>query len=175
MGESEMASETADLIGEILGLVRGQARVLRRLLKLMAAERAALLAPRMEAIRDFGARKEALLEECRVLEADRLARQDRLAELMEVPSEQLTLSTLAAVSAADQAAELSRVRNELCGLVDKLQAENRRSRRLCRDGLAVVQGAFAALKGLAAADAVYRRTGRMQDARMSGRVLNGQV
>jgi flagellar biosynthesis/type III secretory pathway chaperone len=170
-----MASETADLIGGILGLVRGQARVLRRLLKLMAAERAALLAPRTEAIRDFGARKEALLEECRVLETERLARQDRLAELMEVPSDQLTLSTLAAVSAAGQAAELSRVRSELCGLVDKLQAENRRSRRLCRDGLAVVQGAFAALKGLAAADAVYRRTGRMQDARMSGRVLNGQV
>jgi flagellar biosynthesis/type III secretory pathway chaperone len=158
----------------IVGLLDRQAEVCRRLLALMQEERRAILSSRPSGLREFSLDKEALLGRARELEDRRLAMVCGLAGSLPLPAGPVTLSALAAFCDEDLAAELGRCRSELRQLTRRLQIENRRSEALCRQGLEVLRGAFELLKGMASGEAVYRRTGRMEDARMSGRLMCGR-
>jgi flagellar biosynthesis/type III secretory pathway chaperone len=159
---------------EIVRLLDRQAEVCRRLLVLMQDERRTILSSRPTGLREFSLEKEELLGRARELEDRRLALVRELAGSLPLPAGPVTLAALTAICDENLATEIGRCRSELRQLTQRLQDENRRSEALCRQGLEVLQGAFQLLKGMASGEAVYRRTGRMEDARMSGRLMCGK-
>jgi hypothetical protein len=62
----------------------------------------------------------------------------------------------------------------LSDLLERLRAENRRSEALCRHTSELLQASYGVIKGLANGP-VYQREGRMQGARLNGKLLRSEI
>jgi flagellar biosynthesis/type III secretory pathway chaperone len=160
-------------VRELVETLRCQADLCRRLLALLGAEREAILSARGVRMREIIQAKEALLEEARRLEARRVAALERLAAPAGSPPGEVTLRGLARALGSAAGAPLERARRELEGLLARLRDEHRRNAALCRQGLALAREAHRLLKEAALGDAVYLPSGRLEEARLRGRLVSG--
>jgi len=90
-----------------------------------------------------------------------------------VPAE-MTLSRLAQAAPTVYREALTGCRAELSDLLERLRAENRRSEALCRHTSELLQASYGVIRGLANGP-VYQREGRMQGARLNGKLLCSEI
>jgi len=165
----------ADSWVELVKVLQAETALYRRLLEILEQERPALQGSRRTEIEAFAAGKHDLMERLQSLERQRVEVIDRLADGIGLPIDQVTLSLLIQNAPERTAGLLRRCRNELAGLVAQAKAENLRSEALCRHVGDLLRAAYGVVKGLAANGFVYQRGGRMQSAKLNGKLICDEI
>jgi flagellar biosynthesis/type III secretory pathway chaperone len=165
----------ADDLEELVRMLKAETALCRSLLEVMRRELAALLRSHRAGIEGCGADKRGLIERLQALERQRTEWVNRLARELGRSMDEVTLSWLARTAPGPRGAELRQVRTELQGLVARLQEENRRSALLCRHAGEMLRAAYGVVKGLAASGIVYHRGGRLQGARLNGKLVSDEI
>lgn len=164
-----------ELIGELLDVLRAEAELYRRLLETMGRERSALLQSSRTEIEACSAEKNELIERLSALEDRRAEVVHRLAPHLGRPAAEMTLSLLMQLCPEPPHGELRNVRTELRGLVARIREENQHSAVLCRHIGELLRAAYGVVKGLAANGFVYHRGGRLESARLYGKLVRDEI
>lgn len=162
-------------LSELAKILQMETVLYRRLLEVMGRERAALLRSHLQEMGSAAAEKDTLIEQLRSTEERRTQLVDRLAERLGCPSGEVTLSLLARTSPAPHGATLRRCQTELLDLVARVKHENQRSEVLCRQAGDLLRASYGVLRGLAVNGVVYHRSGRLQGARLNGKLVRDQI
>jgi flagellar biosynthesis/type III secretory pathway chaperone len=160
---------------DVVSLLRTEAALCRELLQAMDRERAVMVRSGARELGTVAAEKENLI---RRIQAAEQGRQELIGQLaVELGSEpaEMTLSRLAQEAPPVHRETLTRCRAELSDLLDRLYAENRRSEALCRHTSELLQASYRTIKGMAANGPVYQRGGRMQEARLNGKLVSDAI
>jgi flagellar biosynthesis/type III secretory pathway chaperone len=157
---------------EILGV---ESELYRRLLEVLSRERTALLRSRPVEIEACTAEKSDLIGRLSAAERRRAEVVNRLALHMGRPAAEVTLSLLAQSAPEPQSDQLRRARSQLIGLMARIREENRRSEDLCRHIGELLRAAYGVVKGLAANGFVYQRGGRLERARLHGKLVCDEI
>jgi len=160
---------------EVVDLLRKEADICRDLLRAMEHERAAMLRPQLDPLGALAAEKEALIQRMQTVERQRQEWVGRLAEQLGCPAAELTLGRLAQTAPPAFAEALSSCRVELSVLLERLRTENRRSAMLSRHTAELLRSFYGVIKGWAANGPVYQPGGRMQAARLNGKLLSHEL
>jgi len=159
---------------ELVGLLRTEAVLCRELLQAMECERAWMIRSRSGGPGPVAAEREALLRRLQAAEQEREQLIGRLADRLGGDPLGMTLRRLAQAAPPVFQESLTRCRAELSDLLERLRAENRRSEALCRHTRELLQASYGIIKGLANGP-VYQRQGRMQGARLNGKLLSSEI
>ena len=170
-----MSFESASVYGGLLDLLEGEARHYRALLSVLEGEKKAIVASNLDELKKTGREKEELLLKVRELEEQRQIMIKSIAEFLELSPDDLTITKLAELVEEPYSARFSRLRSELLPLSRTIQDMNEGNKALIEHSAELVRSAFSFLNNLIAADAVYYRSGRMQQNDQSGRVLCGEI
>jgi flagellar biosynthesis/type III secretory pathway chaperone len=160
---------------EVVDLLRSEAALCRELLKAMERERAVMLRSRRDELGPVAAEKETLLQRLQAVEKGREELIGRLADRFGCEPAEMTLSRLAQKAPPAFREPFTRCRAELSDLLERLRAENRRSEALCRHTSELLQASYGVIKGLAGSGPVYQRGGRMQGARLNGKLICNEI
>lgn len=171
MGKRDMLG----LLDELLNALRAEAALYRDLLAMMDRERTALVRSRRMELEACAAEKSALIERLTTVEHRRAEVVQRLARHLGRPAVEVTLRRLALISPEPQGSVLRQVRAELLGLMARVNEENRRSAQLCRHIGELLRAAYGMVKGLAANGVVYHRGGRLERARLHGKLVRDEI
>jgi flagellar biosynthesis/type III secretory pathway chaperone len=168
--------DMTEFLAELVKLLQMETALYRRVLDIMARERAAMLRSRRKDIEDCVAEKRKLLDRLQTIERQRTALVQRLAQRIGRSPAEVNLSLLARTSPAPHGAELRHCRIELLELTARVKAENRRSEVLCRQTIELLQAACGVVKGLAANNGcVYHDGGRLHAAQWHGRLVCDEI
>jgi flagellar biosynthesis/type III secretory pathway chaperone len=165
---SSSLNELAVILKEEAGLYRG-------LLEALDRERQALQGARLDGLSSAVAEKQALTIRLQAVEERREAAVEKLARERGCRPQEVSLGALARTAPEPMGRELEDRRHELKTLITRMRAENRRSEALCRSAGAMLGGALATLTGLAARGSVYRRGGRLEGARLNGKLVCSDI
>jgi flagellar biosynthesis/type III secretory pathway chaperone len=165
----------AEILGELVKILKTETALYRRLLEVLGREHTALLRSRLSEIQACGADKRELIERLQAIERQRMECVDRLARSVDRPAAEVTLSLLARTTLGSRGSELRHLRTELLGLVERVKEETQRSEILCRHVGEWLKAAYGVLKGMAANGCVYHRGGRMQGARLNGKLVCDEI
>jgi hypothetical protein len=161
--------------GKVLDLLRTEVAIGGDLLQAMERERAAMLRSQLDLLIPLAAEKEALIERMLAVEKERDAWVGRLAGQLGCEAAELTLSRLAQTAPPAFESAFSKCRVELSALVERLQTDNRRCAMLSRHTAEFLRSFYGAIKGWAANGPVYQPGGRMQAARLNGKLLSREM
>lgn len=161
-------------IQELCEVLRRQAEICRQWLALLGRERASLLSPELPRIQELLQEKEALIAAGRRLEERRNRLLGALENRPRGAAAEASLGEIAAALGGAAREELLGLRAELRGLLSRMADEHRRNAALCRQGLALAREAHRRLQGLIASESVYLPSGRLEEARLQGRLLRGE-
>jgi flagellar biosynthesis/type III secretory pathway chaperone len=162
-------------IEELLEVLRDEASRCAELLQSAEREYQALCRCRPEEVQSAVAEKEAILQGLSGLEHRRTALLGRLAVELQVPESALTLDSLAERLPEAQGMRLNHCRDMLRERVGRLQEMHRRSEALCRGAIDMLHGVHQLLKGFWVGAPVYQEDGGYPAARVSGRLVRGEV
>lgn len=162
------------MLTQLMAVLRAEAGLYRALLKILRAERDAFVRGRHAEMQAAAASKRRVLSQVEVQEQRRARVLEQLAVSLNRPVEALTLAFLAGQVKAHESSLLS-LRSELLGQITQLREENRRSEMICRHAAEVMRGSLRLLQGVAATGSVYRPNGRLENSRLSGRLLCGEL
>jgi flagellar biosynthesis/type III secretory pathway chaperone len=165
----------ADAWDELVKVLEAETALYRKLLEVLRRERRALLHSRRTEIEACAAGTRDLIERLQALERQRAEAVDRLAALVGRPTHEVTLSLLVRAAPTPFRTGLRRCRGELRELVAQIKAETQRSEALCRHVGELLRCAYGVVKGLAAKGFIYQRGGRMQGARLNGKLVCDEI
>jgi hypothetical protein len=147
----------------------------RKLLDLFHLERRAILESDLDALNQAVMDKEIVLQRIRREELQRKQVADKIATLLELPPESLTITRLSKRVPEPHASDMKRRGGELQALIETIQVESERNRSLCLQALHFVNGSLKMLTTLTRPNQVYHATGRVQNEGRIGRMLSGAV
>ena len=162
-------------IDALLAVLREQASCCAELQQAAEREFQALGRRSLEEMHAAAVAKEAILLKWSKLEQRRTALIGILAAELQVPAAGLTMASLAARLPEAQARRVQRCRDELREWLARLQQMNHRSEALCQGAIDMLQGAHRLLKGFWIGAPVYQGDGGYPAARLSGRLVRGEV
>ncbi|MFO7707953.1 MAG: flagellar protein FlgN [Desulfobacterales bacterium] len=162
-------------IDDLVGLLREEVSRCAELLQAAEREHQALRRCRPAEMHSAAAEKEAILQAWKGLERQRAVLIGHLSAELQVPETALTVEFLAGRLPQTQALRLERCRAELRERLGRLQEMQRRSADLCRGAIDMLHGAHRLLKGFCGGAPVYQGDGGYPAARLSGRVVRGEV
>jgi flagellar biosynthesis/type III secretory pathway chaperone len=165
----------ADNWDELAEVLQAETTVYRRVLDIVLQERAELQRSRRAEVEAVAAAKRELIEKLQSLEGQRTEVIHRLASASELPAGRMKLRLLILSAPESKASRLQRCRDELVELVAQVKAENQRNETLYRHACDLVRAALGVVKGLAANGCVYQRGGRMQTARLHGKLICDEI
>jgi flagellar biosynthesis/type III secretory pathway chaperone len=165
----------ADAWDELVKVLEAETALYRQLLEILGRERAALQHSRRTEIEACTAGMRDLIERLQAQERQRTEVVDRLAALVGRPAHEVTLRLLVRAAPTPFRTRLRRCRGELLELVAQIKAETQRSEALCRHVGELLRSAYGVVKGLAAKGFVYQRGGRMQGARLNGKLVCDEI
>lgn len=157
---------------DVVSLLGTEAALCRELLQAMDRERAVIIRSGARGLGPLTVEKEALIRRLQAAEQAREEWVGRLAGQLGCEPGEITLSRLAQEAPPAYRGALTRRRAELSDLLERLRAENRRSEALYRHTSELLQASYRIIRGLAANGPVYQRGGRMQEARLSGKLVS---
>jgi flagellar biosynthesis/type III secretory pathway chaperone len=160
---------------ELIDLLHTEVGICRDLLEAMEREQAAMLRSQLEPLRALAAEKEAVIQRMQGVERQREEWVGRLAERLGCDAAELPLSRLAQEAPPALRTAFVGCRVELSGLVERLRTENHRSAVLFNHSAELLQSFYAVVKGLAGKGTVYQPGGRMQAARLNGKLLSHET
>ncbi len=162
------------LLTQLMAVLRVESGLYRALLKILRAERDAIARGRHAEMLAAAATKKRLLSQVQAQEQRRVKVLEQLAARLHRPLETLTLAFLARQVKAHESSLLN-LRSELLDQMAQLREESVRSEMICRHAAEVLHGALRLLQGVAATGSVYRPNGRLENSRLGGRLLCGEL
>ena len=163
------------LIDDFLGVLDGQAELYRSLLSVLYVEHGAIMESRLEKLNDANSEKVALVLKIQNLEDQRSEMLDRLADSFGCPVQGLTLAKLAQFTEGPCSNRMKAFRVNLSSLIKRVREANDRNRSLLMHSIDLVKGSMTLLNNLIASNAVYYRSGRIQNSDYNGRVFSGEI
>ena len=162
-------------LSDLVDLLHTEAALYRDLLQVMDRERVVMIRSRLEELGPVAVEKQTLIGRLHDAEERRSELIGRLAEGFDCVPAELTLSRLAHMAPPPHGEALGRCRTELSGLMKRLREENRRSEVLCRHSGELLRASYGVVRGLAANGTVYHRGGRIQGARLNGKLVCDEI
>lgn len=160
---------------ELIDTLSRQTAAYRRLLTTLQREQEALIVLDFDMLKHAGTIKADLVQECRKLEEEWLARHTRLARTLGCLRTTPSFTDLAEKLPPDQAAELWQIVSELLPLSQQIQEANTATQELLSHSVGMVHGALALLHNLQPSLPVYDRAGKTPVPSPSGRFISGNV
>ena len=160
---------------DFLNLLDGEATLYRALLSLLEKEKIAIISSNLVELGKTGKEKEKLLLKIRTMEEQRQVIIKDLAESLGCSPHDLTITKLAEFVEAPYSVRFKRLCSDLLPLAKTIRDVNNGNKALLRHSVELVRSSFAFLNSLIAANAVYHRSGRMQQYHQSGKVLRGSI
>ena len=160
---------------DFLNLLDGEAALYRALLSVLEEEKNAIIDTNLGELGEIGKKKEKLLLKIRTMEEQRQIMIKNLAQSLRCSHHDLTITKLAELAETPYSVRFKRLCSDLLPLAKTIRDVNDGNKALLRHSVALVRSSFAFLNNLITADAVYHRSGRMQQNDQSGKVLSGSV
>ena len=160
---------------DFLDLLDGEAALYRSLLSVLEEEKNAIIGSNLGELGKTGKEKEKLFIKIRIIEEQRQIMIKNLAESLRCSPRDLTITKLAEFVETPYAVRFKRLCSDLLPLAKTIRDANDGNKALLRHSVELVRSSFAFLNTLIAANAVYHRSGRMQQNDQSGKVLSGSV
>jgi flagellar biosynthesis/type III secretory pathway chaperone len=159
---------------ELVNLLRTEAALWAEWLQTLDRERAAMVRSRAAEASPAAMDKATLLQRLQAAEQGRERMIGRWAHEFGCDPAEVTLSRLAQEAPPVYREALTGLRAELSGLLERLRVENRRSEAFCRHAGELLKASYGVVRGLANGP-VYQQEGRMQGARLNGKLLHGEI
>jgi flagellar biosynthesis/type III secretory pathway chaperone len=163
------------LLKELLELLEDEIEIFRSLLPVFKKEKEAVLASELNALNKASAEKEKLLFNMRSLEKKRTHVMNKLAEILEVLPDELTLTKLAQSVKEPHSIRLKNCGLQLLKLTKNINIANTGNKSMFAHSLNFVKGALTLLQNIITPGQVYHRTGKVQAGRQGGKVLSGEI
>ena len=163
------------LLNKFLGLLEQVSQLFQSLLTVIDKEKKAVIAANLEKLNEAGKVKDNLLLKLRILEEQRIHLLAKLADHLDQPVENLTLTKLSQLVEEPHAIRLRAFRSRLLALVTKIQEANEHSRALFSHSIDLVKGSVNLLNNLMTSSPVYFRSGSIQNRAHTGKILYGEI
>jgi len=163
------------LLDEFLDVLKLHAELYRSLLSVLKEEHEAIIESRLEKLNDVNSEKKALVLKIQNLEDRRRTMLERLADALECPVQDLTLETLFEFTEEPYSNRLKTSRANLLSLTTKVREANDSNRSLLTHSVDLVKGSMVLLNNLIASNAVYYRSGKIQNNDKNGMVFSGEI
>jgi hypothetical protein len=160
---------------DFLNLLDGEAALYRALLSVLEEEKIAIIGSNLGELGKTGKKKEKLLLKIRTIEEQRQIMIKNLAQSLRCSHHDLTITKLAELVETPYSIRFKGLCSDLLPLAKTIRDVNDGNKALLRHSVALVRSSFAFLNNLITANAVYHRSGRMQQNHQSGKVLSGSV
>jgi len=160
---------------DFLNLLNGEAALYRALLSVLEEEKIAIIDSNLGELGKTGKKKEKLLLKIGTIEEQRQIMIKDLAQSLRCSHHDLTIPKLAELVETPYAVQFKRLCSDLLPLAKTIRDVNDGNKALLRHSVELVRSSFAFLNSLIAANAVYHRSGRMQQYHQSGKVLRGSI
>lgn len=163
------------LLDEFLDVLKLHAELYGSLLSVLKEEQGVLIAARPEMLNDINNKKKAMVLKIQNLEDRRLKIMERLSDALERPVQDLTLTELSQFTEAPHSNRLETSRANLLCLLKKVREANDNNRSLLTHSADLVKGSMVLLNNLIASNAVYYRSGKVQNKDKNGMVFSGEI
>lgn len=170
-----MNFESVNAYDNLLDLLDGEAAHYRSLLPVLEREKEAIIEPNLGELGKTGKKKEALLLKIRIIEEQRQIMIKDLAKSLGCSPHDLTITKLAELVEEPYSARFKSLCSDLLPLAKTIRDVNNGNKALIRHSVELIRSSFAFLNNLITANAVYYRSGRMQQNDHSGKVLCGSI
>ncbi len=160
---------------DFLNLLDGEVALYRELLSVLEDEKNAIIGSNLGELGKIGNEKEKLLLKIRTIDEQRQIMIKDFAQSLKCSHHDLTITKLAELVETPYALRFKRLCSDLLPLAKTIRDVNDGNKALLRHSVALVRSSFAFLNSLIAANAVYHRSGKMQQYHQSGKVLRGSI
>lgn len=163
------------LLDEFLDVLKLHAELYGSLLSVLKEEQGAIIESRPEMLNDVNSKKKALVLKIQNLEDRRLSILERLSDALIRPVQDLTLTKLSQFTEEPHSNRLKTSRENLSSLLKEVREANDNNRSLLTHSADLVKGSMVLLNNLIASNAVYYRSGKIQNKDKNGRVFSGEI
>jgi len=167
--------ESVNAYDNLLDQLDGEAALYRVLLSVLQGEKDAIIGSNLGELGKIGKEKEELLLKIRIIEEQRQVMIKDVAKSLGSSPHDLTVTKLAELVEKPYSDRFKSLCADLLPLAKTIRDVNDGNKALIRHSVELIRSSFAFLNNLIAADAVYYRSGRMQQNDQSGKVLCGSV
>ena len=163
------------ILKELIDVFENQSCLQRSLLCALIQEKHAIVGSDLSALHEANSEKESLIRKINKLEDERV----RILADLEEPSgekcQDLTLERLVQISEEPYASRLDGFRNDLISSIKTIRELNEGNKVLLTHSINLVTGSLRLLNNLTNCNAVYYRSGKIQNKDHGARVLSGEV
>ncbi|MBW1706500.1 MAG: flagellar protein FlgN [Deltaproteobacteria bacterium] len=170
-----MNFEPVNAYDNLLNLLHGEAALYRALLSVLQGEKDAIIGSNLGELGKTGKEKEELLFKIRIIEEQRQIMIKDLARSLGRSPHDLTITKLAELVEEPYSDRFRSLCSDLLPLARTIRDVNDGNKALLRHSVELIRSSFAFLNNLIAVNAVYYRSGRMQQNDQSGKVLCGKI
>lgn len=153
-------------IQELIALIRKEEKVLQAFLNLLNLQKQYLLADQIEEFQGTTSRQEALINEIKDLEKQRIAKVKEFAASEGKQEDEITLTHLIEITLGDISQELRELKENLGRVVEKIRRANRINQMLIKRSLNFIEQSIGWMIDASDVNSVYDTNGRA--ARQSG-------
>ena len=163
------------MLNELIGILESQAGLYRSLLGILLNEKKALVTAKLDAVKAFRIRKEAILSLIHAGDAKRLNMFTSISDHLGCPSQGLTLTQLAMRVEPPFSVKLTRCATDISMLVHDIHRENELNKTLMTHSLQLIRASIDVIAQLMTPHPVYFHTGKMYHGGVCGAVLSSSV
>ena len=164
-----------DILNKLLGLLEHQTDLYQDLLTLIEKEKQAVIATDLAGLNETAKVKDNLLLKIRILDEQREHLLRKLADELEHPVQELTLTRLSQLVEAPQANRLKRLRSAFSSIIAKIQQANDRNRTLFSHSLELVRSSVNLLNNVMTISPVYFSSGCIQHRDQTGKIVYKEI
>lgn len=163
------------LLDSFLGLLEEGTVSYSALLSVLQKEKKAIVSLSFKESNEASKEKENILLKIRILEEQRLKIQEKLADSLGYPPQDLTMTKLSKMIPEPYSKRLKVCCSNLSALLQSILDVNSSNKVLIMHSLELVRGSLTLLSNLVCSNPVYYKSGVVQLRENNGRVLSGRI
>ena len=164
-----------EILEQLLDVLHRETELYQAMSSVMDKEKDAALQSELIALNEAGIEKENILVAIGFLEDHRRELVTSLADNLNHPGQDLTLTVISQLVEEPFAGRMKQVSSDLSALLETLQVANQRNRQLFEHSLALLRGSFNLFSELRPSSPIYHRTGAIQNTHTSGRCVCDEI
>jgi flagellar biosynthesis/type III secretory pathway chaperone len=168
----EINKEIQNLYDDLIRALKQEIGAYEKLCNSFQAEKEVLMKSSMEDLIEHNVTKEACVRDVRMLDEERAARADKIAEILDIKGDTVPLSTLIAYADDGRKTELEECRSELSLLAGTAQRMNEHNKLLLEFCLQHVKQSFELISDLLTPCPTYMQTGMMNGNNCQGHIIS---
>lgn len=151
-----------EMIASLVDLIKREEGHLHDFLGLLETQKALLVKNKVEEFEETVRQQEALIEQIRALESERIAVVQKIATGMKIDDNKLTITRLVEMSLGQVSNELKDVKKNMTQLVDRIRRANQVNQYLIKRSLNRAQRSIDLLIDEGLRDVIYEQSGKIQ-------------